>query len=71
MSRGPRKLAELTGDIPQNVNFVISAGVTQAFLDAYDVPYETAKSLQQLDAATAVSEQNCLSTESTSRSVSG
>ena len=55
MSRGPRKLAELTGDIPQNVNFVISAGVTRAFLDAYDVPYETAKSLQQLDAATVAS----------------
>ena len=29
------KLAELTGDIPQNVNFVISAGVARAFLDAY------------------------------------
>ena len=32
------KLAELTGDIPQNVNFVISAGVARAFLDAYGVP---------------------------------
>ena len=48
------KLAELTGDIPQNVNFVISAGVAWAFLDAYGVPYETADSDKQLDPAVVV-----------------
>ena len=48
------KLAELTGDIPQNVNFVISEGVARAFLDAYGVPYETADSDEQLDPAVVV-----------------
>jgi S1-C subfamily serine protease len=35
-------VAGLTGDIPQNVNFAISAWTARAFLDAHNVPYETA-----------------------------
>ncbi len=38
------KIARATGDIPQNVNFAISAGTARAFLDAEGVPYETARS---------------------------
>ena len=35
---------ELTGRLPQNVNFAISEGTARAFLDAHDVPYKTARS---------------------------
>jgi hypothetical protein len=38
------KVARVTGDIPQNVNFAISAGTARTFLDAYGMPYETAPS---------------------------
>ncbi len=34
-------VASVTGDIPQNVNFAISLGTLQAFLDANDVDYQT------------------------------
>jgi len=33
------KIAEFLGDIPQNVNFAISAGTLQSFLNARGVPY--------------------------------
>jgi TPR repeat protein len=33
------KVAEITGDIPQNVNFAVSLGTLQSFLNANDVPY--------------------------------
>ena len=33
------KLSELTGDIPQNVNFAVSVGTLQSFLNANGVPY--------------------------------
>jgi S1-C subfamily serine protease len=35
------KVAAITGDIPQNVNFAISLGTLQAFLDANAVDYQT------------------------------
>ena len=35
------KVASITGDIPQNVNFAISLGTLQAFLDANNVDYQT------------------------------
>ena len=38
------KIARSTGDIPQNVNFAVSAGTARAFLDAEGIPYETAPS---------------------------
>ena len=38
------RIARSTGDIPQNVNFAVSAGTARAFLDAEGVPYETAPS---------------------------
>ncbi len=44
------KVANLTGDIPQNVNFAVSAWAARAFLDAYNVPYETAPSEPKLAA---------------------
>ncbi len=43
-------VANITGDIPQNVNFAISAWTTRAVLDAYNVPYETAPSEPKLAA---------------------
>ncbi len=45
------KIAAVTGDIPQNVNFAISAWTARAFLDAYNVPYETAPSKPRLTPA--------------------
>jgi S1-C subfamily serine protease len=33
------KMAEIIGDIPQNVNFAVSLGTLQSFLDANGVPY--------------------------------
>ena len=50
------RIARNTGDIPQNVNFAISAGATRAFLDAEDVPYETApsdKAMEPVEVAAA------------------
>ena len=38
------KLPAPTGDIPQNVNFAVSAGTARAFLDAEGVAYATAPS---------------------------
>jgi S1-C subfamily serine protease len=35
------KVASITGDIPQNVNFAISLGTLQAFLDANSIDYQT------------------------------
>ena len=42
------KTAQSTGDIPQNVNFAVSAGTARAFLDAESVPYETTPSNQAM-----------------------
>ena len=38
------KMARATGDIPQNVNFAVSAGAARAFLDSEGVAYTTAPS---------------------------
>jgi S1-C subfamily serine protease len=38
------KVAGITGDIPQNVNFALNASVARAFMDAHGIPYETASS---------------------------
>ena len=38
------RIARSTGDIPQNVNFAVSAGTARAFLDGEGIPYETAPS---------------------------
>ncbi|MYF07429.1 MAG: trypsin-like serine protease [Rhodospirillaceae bacterium] len=38
------KVARVTGDIPQNVNFAVSAGTARAFLNAEGVAYSTAPS---------------------------
>jgi S1-C subfamily serine protease len=39
------KLAKAIGDIPQNVNFAVSLGTLQPFLNANGVPYELDNSL--------------------------
>ncbi len=44
------KMANATGDIPQNVNFAINATVARGFLDAKGVKYETASSNKKLEA---------------------
>ncbi len=38
------KVARATGDIPQNVNFAVSAGTVRAFLDSEGVAYEASPS---------------------------
>jgi S1-C subfamily serine protease len=45
------KVAEATGDIPQNVNFAINAAVVRSFLDANAVGYVTASSVKKLEVA--------------------
>ncbi len=42
------RIARATGDIPQNINFAISAGIVRSFLDAQSVPYDTAPSTDEL-----------------------
>ena len=37
------KVAKLTGDVPQNVNFAINEATTRTFLDSNQVPYKTGK----------------------------
>lgn len=37
------KVAKLTGDVPQNVNFAINAATTRTFLDSNQVSYKTGK----------------------------
>ena len=41
------KIASATGDIPQNVNFAVSAGAARAFLDSEGIAYATAPSAQR------------------------
>jgi S1-C subfamily serine protease len=38
------KVATLTGDIPQNINFAINARIATAFLEANDISYDAAQS---------------------------
>jgi TPR repeat protein/S1-C subfamily serine protease len=45
------RIADATGDIPQNVNFAIKASLARSFLDANGVDYESAPSAQELGAA--------------------
>ena len=45
------QVAELTGDIPQNVNFAIKADLARTFLAANGIEYETAASAAELDTA--------------------
>jgi S1-C subfamily serine protease len=45
------KIAKATGSLPANVNLAISEGAARAFLDAYDVPYETARSGKKMEPA--------------------
>ncbi|MFQ5972862.1 MAG: trypsin-like peptidase domain-containing protein [Alphaproteobacteria bacterium] len=44
-------VADITGDIPQNVNFAINAGIARLFLDLEGVEYDTAPSDRPLEAA--------------------
>ena len=50
------KLAKITGDIPQNVNFAIHVNVLRTFLDANSVDYDSASSNKPL-APTAIAEK--------------
>jgi S1-C subfamily serine protease len=45
------KIAEATGDIPQNINFAIKAEVARAFLDANGIRYRSEASEEQRSAA--------------------
>lgn len=45
------KVAEITGDLPQNVNFAISGTVVRAFLEGQGVAYTTAASTKPLSTA--------------------
>lgn len=45
------QVAELTGDIPQNVNFAIKAAVARTFLTANAIRYQTTPLSEHLDTA--------------------
>lgn len=45
------KLAKMTGDIPQNINFAIKSAVVKSFLDSQSVEYETGLSRKKLESA--------------------
>jgi S1-C subfamily serine protease len=44
------RMANITGTVPQNVNFAIKADIARNFLGSNGVPYELAKSTRQLGA---------------------
>lgn len=45
------KLAKVTGDISQNINFAINGGVAKSFLDSQSVEYETGASTKTMGSA--------------------
>jgi serine protease Do len=45
------KLASVTGDVPENVNFAVKYLIVRNFLDTHAVRYETSPSTAQLSAA--------------------
>ena len=45
------KVMEVTGDIPQNINFAIKAHVARGFLESHGVEYETAPKARELSVA--------------------
>ena len=45
------KVAMITGDIPQNVNFAIKRRIIEGFLNANDVNYATSRPMKRLDPA--------------------
>jgi hypothetical protein len=45
------RVAEVTGDIPQNVNFAVKASVARIFLESQGVAYETADTRKKLEPA--------------------
>lgn len=46
-----QKIAEVTGDLPQNINFAISPLILQGFLDANGVEYQSAPATRTLSPA--------------------
>ncbi len=44
------KVAGVTGDIPENVNFALNISVVRAFLDSHGIPYQTAESTTERSA---------------------
>jgi uncharacterized protein len=45
------RIAEVTGSLPENVNFAIKSGIVRGFLEANHIDYQTAQSTERLDAA--------------------
>ena len=42
------KMAKVTGDLPENINFAVKTGALRDFLDNSAVQYQTAESKQEL-----------------------
>lgn len=51
------KMASISGDIPQNVNFAIKGNVATNFLDAHSIPYEVAANAADLDSLASVADK--------------
>jgi len=51
------KMASISGDIPQNVNFAIKGNVATNFLDAHSIPYEVAAGCPSLDSLASVADK--------------
>jgi uncharacterized membrane protein (DUF441 family) len=69
------KIAETTGDIPQNINFAVSLGIVQSFLNTHGVPYlidDTSSNKTYADiAAEGCGTRCCLSAADEESTVSG
>ena len=50
------RFAERFGDIPQNVNFAVSLGTLQSFLNANDIPYALEESKEKKSPADITAE---------------
>ena len=50
------KIAEQTGDIPQNVNFAVSLGTIQSFLNTQGIPYVLDDSIETKNSADIATE---------------
>jgi S1-C subfamily serine protease len=47
------RMARITGDIPQNINFAVNASVARIFMDAVGISYATAPSVAAMGPADA------------------
>lgn len=58
VSKLPLAVAEVTGDVPENVNFAIKQSIVRQMLDAFTITYATAPSRERLSVADVAERAN-------------